>query len=190
MCVRILFLFLYWYLHWFSPLLKCPRWVFLGFIVSFHILLSFGEKRPKPIFTPILPPTLPVSPPSPGWKGGFSVPCCPSSLSLHRYTSLLLSACMGVHTHGPGGAGLRGGLPLSPESLWRLRHIRYVWWDPPAANLGGRGWGGHGGGHGTAAAATVEALRCFQPGEHGQCVREVGGRCWCVSWGAHLNTKR
>lgn len=163
---------------------------FLVCVVSFHVLLSFGEKKTKTHFYLLSPPTFPVSPPSPGWKGGFLVPCCPSSLSLHRYTSLLLSACMGVHTHGPGGAGLRGGLPLSPESLWRLRHIRHIWWDPPAANLGGWGRGGHGGGHGTATAAAIEALGCFQPGEHGQCVREVGGRRWCVSWGAHLDVKR
>ena len=119
----------------------------------------------------------------------FSDPCRPSSLCLHRYASLLFGACVRVDTHGPGGAGLRGRLPLSPESLWRLRHIRYMWWDPPATDLGGRGRGGHGGSHGAAAAA-VEALGRFQPGEHGQRVREVGGRRWCVGWGAHLRRKR
>lgn len=121
--------------------------------------------------------------------GVVSVPCGSSSLRLHGYASLLLSARVWVDAHGPGWAGLRGGRPLSPESLLRLRQVRYIWWDAPAADLGGRGRGGHGGSHGVAAAA-VEALGRFQPGEHGQRVWEVGGRCRCVGWGAHLRRRR
>lgn len=89
-----------------------------------------------------------------------------------------------IYTRGPGGAGLREGLPLSPESLWGLGRAGYVGREPPAADLWGRGRGGHIGGHRAAAAA--EALGGLQPGEHGQRVWEVGGRRWRVGWGAHL----
>lgn len=199
-CVSFFFLFLYWCLHWFLLFLNCPRWVFLG-LRSFHLVpypSVFWEKKDQNPFLPTIASH--PSPPSPilhptsfppwGGTGGFSVPRGPSSLGLHRYTSLLLRTRMRVNTCGPGGAGLRGRLPLSPESLWRLRHIRYVWWDPPTADLRGRGWGGHGGGHGAAAAAAVEALGRLQPWEHGQRVREIGGRRWCVGWGAHLEMSK
>lgn len=95
---------------------------------------------------------------------------------------------MGIHAHGPGGAGLCGGLPLSPESLWRRRHVRYIWRNAPAANLRGRGRGGHGGSHG--AAAAVKALGRLEPGEHGERIGEVGWGRWCVGRGAHLRKKR
>lgn len=187
---------------------NCPRWVFLGLrricLFQYHQFFLFcfvfwevgGNPKPTSSHLPPSPPShihfpfpSPLQHGSVGGGGLFS-PMRPSSLCLHCYTSLLLCARMRVHSRRPGWAGLCGGLPLSPESLWRLRHIRYIWWDPPAANLVGWRWGGHGGGHGASATAAVEALGGLQPGEHSQRVREVGGRRWCVGWGAHLRMKR
>lgn len=210
MCAYLFFIlfFLYWRLHWFSPLqivhveffLVCVESVSFNIISFFCFVLFFGRwgEIPNPLLAIYPPPPLPTFisrfPPLSNmgvWGGGglFS-PMRPSSLCLHCYTSLLLCARMRVHSRRPGWAGLCGGLPLSPESLWSLRHIRYIWWDPPAANLVGWRWGGHGGGHGASATAAVEALGGLQPGEHSQRVREVGGRRWCVGWGAHLRMKR
>lgn len=192
--------------------LKCPWSVFLGlrrFTIWFVGCFFFTpenknkKKKTKKIrrthFYPLLsPPPLPAPPlpPPPSLSlnrgrgaGVVSVPCGPSSLRLHGYASLLLGARVRGDAHGPGGAGLRGGLPLSPESLLRLRRVGYVRRDAPAADLGGRGRGGHAGGHGAATAAAVEALGRLQPGEHGQRVGEVGGRRWCVGWGAHLRRR-
>lgn len=179
--------------------LKRPWSVFLGlrrftiwFLCCCFFFYSKKKRKKQDPFLPITAP-LPTLPPSLSLNGGrgvgvVSVPCGPSSLRLHGYTSLLLGACVRGDAHGPCGTGLRGGLPLSPESLLRRRYVGDVWRDTPATDLGGRGRGGHAGGHG--AAAAVEALGRFQPGEHGQRVREVGGRRWCVGWGAHLRRKR
>lgn len=110
---------------------------FLVCVVSVSSCLSIrllGKKDQNPYYLPHIsshpcppsPLSCPLSfpPPEGGGQGGFSVLNCPSSLGLHRYTSLLLGAPVRVNTRGPGRAGLRGGLPLSPESLWWLRHIR------------------------------------------------------------------
>lgn len=111
-------------------LLYCPKSVF--FLVCVDVFFPhFFPSEPISILY-CLPPQNPfLTPPTikkvRGVGAFVSVQCGPSSLRLHRYTSLLLGARMWVDTHGPGGAGLRGGLPLSPESLLRLRHVRYIW---------------------------------------------------------------